>query len=260
MKMHEQAFEHLGGVPEQILYDNMKTVVLRTLCRGTDERGEIVWNPAFLDFARYWGFTPRLCRPYRPQTKGKVESGISYLRKNFLCGRTVADLGEASNQLRAWLAEVANVRVHGTTHRVVREAWEEERAHLQPAGSRVPYPFVAEQECKVSRDAYVSFRTNRYPVPWEAAGASAFVRLIGESVHIYSQNKELAAHPLCTGRFQTLPAGRLHQGMPYGNQSRHVKNKLKFQQGAPEVEQRSLGVYEEAAGCQAASPETERAA
>jgi transposase len=56
------------------LYDRMKTVWL-----GTDERGEIVWHPVFLDFARYWRFTPRLCRPYRAQTKGKVEAGVRYM-------------------------------------------------------------------------------------------------------------------------------------------------------------------------------------
>jgi transposase len=71
----------VGRVPEEILYDRMKTI-----WTGTDERGEIIWNAVFLDFARYWGFTPRLCRPYRPQTKGKVESGVKYVRRNFLCG------------------------------------------------------------------------------------------------------------------------------------------------------------------------------
>src|SRR5690348_9094516 len=81
LRMHEEAFRQLGGVTEEILYDRMKTVWL-----DTDERGEIVWNPVFLDFARYWGFTPRLCRPYRAQTKGKVESGVKYVRRNFLCG------------------------------------------------------------------------------------------------------------------------------------------------------------------------------
>jgi transposase len=113
--MHEAAFLALGGVPEEILYDNMKTVVLKTLTEGVDERGEIRWNPTFLDFTRYWGFTPRLCRPYRPQTKGKVESGVKYLRYNFLCGREAADLLDLRGQLGNWLGEVANKRVHGTT-------------------------------------------------------------------------------------------------------------------------------------------------
>jgi transposase len=67
LRMDEEAFRQMGGVPEEILYERMKTVWL-----GNDERGEIVWHPMFLDFARYWGFTPRLCRPYRAQTKGRL--------------------------------------------------------------------------------------------------------------------------------------------------------------------------------------------
>lgn len=76
LRLHEEAFRQLGGVPQEILYDNMKTITLER-----DERDEVRWQPQFLDFARYWGFRPRLCRPYRAQTKGKVESGVKYVRR-----------------------------------------------------------------------------------------------------------------------------------------------------------------------------------
>jgi transposase len=128
LRLHEEAFEFLGGVPHEILYDNMATVVnLKGLVRGRDERGEVEWNPTFRDFARHWGFTPLVCRPYRPQTKGKTESGVGYLRKSFLQGCEAADLIDLRGQLRHWLGTVALERVHGTTRRVVKEAWEEEK-------------------------------------------------------------------------------------------------------------------------------------
>jgi transposase len=97
LRMHEAAFAELGGVPREILYDRMKTVVL-----GVDERGETRWNPLLLDFAKHWGFTPRACRAYRPQTKGKVESGVGYVRKNFLCGRQASSLADLRAQIRTW--------------------------------------------------------------------------------------------------------------------------------------------------------------
>ena len=112
----------MGAVPDEILYDRMNTV-----WTGVDERGEIVWNAIFLDFDCYWGFTPRLCRPYRAQTKGKVESGVKYVRRNFACGlqgREPAGLIDLNGQLRWWLAEVTNRRVHGTTHEQVMIRWE----------------------------------------------------------------------------------------------------------------------------------------
>ena len=98
LHMHESAFYEWGAVPDEILYDRMKTV-----WTGTDERGEIIWNAIFLDFAGYWGFTPRLCRPYRAQTKGKVESGVKYVRRNFICGlqgREPGNLPDLNVQLR----------------------------------------------------------------------------------------------------------------------------------------------------------------
>jgi transposase len=75
---HERAFHYYGGVPEEILYDRTKTVWLRD-----DDRGEPVFHPGLLDFAGHYGYRPRLCRAYRPQTKGKTENGVGYVRKNF---------------------------------------------------------------------------------------------------------------------------------------------------------------------------------
>lgn len=129
LRMHEEAFRQLGGVPKEILYDRMRTV-----WQAVNERGEIVWNPVFLDFARYWGFTPRLCRPYRAQTKGKVESGVKYVRRNFLCGlqgREPGGLEDLQGELKQWLWAVANERVHGTTHECVSTRWQAERKAMQ---------------------------------------------------------------------------------------------------------------------------------
>lgn len=168
LRLHEEAFRQLGGVPEEILYDRMRTVWM-----DIDDRGEIVWNPVFLDFARYWGFTPRLCRPYRAQTKGKVESGIKYVRRNFLCGllgREPASLDELNAELRAWSREVANVRLHGTTHEQPVARWPVEQQHLKAVDGMPCYEYLDEELRRVSRDAYVSWDASRYSVPWSFAG------------------------------------------------------------------------------------------
>lgn len=244
LSLHEAAFEALGGVPREILYDRMKTVVL-----GVDERGEIRWHPVFLDFARYWGFTPRLCRAYRPQTKGKVESGIKYLRRNFLCGRTATSLPDLRQQLRVWTAEVANRRIHGTTHRVVWEAWQEERGHLQSTAGRLPFPYGPELVRRVGRDAYVSYRSNRYSVPWTAAGQEVTLRESGGQLEIRQHGERLAAHPLCLGKHEILTAPAHHAGLPSGESVRPGgKTRIIVTLGGPEVEVRSLSVYEALTG------------
>lgn len=242
LRMHEAAFEYLGGVPAEILYDNTKTVVLKTLTEGVDGRGEVRLNPTFADFARYWGFTPRLCRPYRPQTKGKVENGIGYLRKNFLCGRNAADLDDLRSQIRIWTATVANVRVHGTTHRVVRDAWEEEKPTLQPSQNRRAYPLVVEVERRVSRDGFVCYQSNRYSVPWQQAGRHVLVREIGEQIEIVQDSHRLALHTRCTGRHQSVTVSAHHAGIPL-SASKGGKARLSLKVRAPQVEVRSLAVY-----------------
>ena len=241
LRMHEAAFYEWGAVPDEILYDRMKTV-----WTGVDERGEIVWNAIFLDFARYWGFTPRLCRPYRAQTKGKVESGVKYVRRNFLCGlqgREPAGLIDLNGQLRWWLAEVANRRVHGTTHEQVMVRWEADRAAMHPVNGRSPYPYMDDEQRKVARDAYVSWKGSRYSVPWHYAGKEVWVRDHGPSVEIRYSAERIAVHAPATTRHQVVTLRHHHVGIPAGNRQ-SAKTLIHIAQSAPVVEHRPLAAYE----------------
>lgn len=244
LRMHERAFQQWGGVPEELLYDRMKTV-----WAGTDERGEIVWNSVFLDFARYWGFTPRLCRPYRAQTKGKVESGVKYVRRNFLCGlqgREPSSLPELNSQLREWVSTVANQRVHGTTHEQVSKRWEGDRLSLSPANGRLPYPHVDQELRKVARDAYVAWQGSRYSVPWKYVGKEVWVLEAGCDVEVRHGGERIAMHGQAERRHQVVTREEHHQGIPLGAKS-SGKTLIHIRQGAPVVEVRSLQAYESVA-------------
>ena len=108
----EAAFGFFGGVAHEILFDQMKAVITRDL-RG--EGGSLVRNAEFLRFSAHWGFRPRACRPYRAQTKGKVERPISYVRQSLVYGRSFAGDADLNARAEWWLRTVANVRIHGTT-------------------------------------------------------------------------------------------------------------------------------------------------
>jgi transposase len=244
LRMHEEAFRQLGGVPQEILYDRMKTVWLET-----DERGEIVWNPVFLDFARYWGFTPRLCRPYRAQTKGKVESGVKYIRRNFLCGlqgREPSGLSDLNAQLRAWVWGVANRRVHGTTHEPITARWDGDQLSLQPLDGQPPYPYVDDELRKVARDAYVSWRGSRYSVPWLYAGKQVWVHQRGDAVEVHYGRDRIAAHGQARHKHLVVTQPEHHRGIPLGARQQH-KILVHIQDTAPVVEIRPLAAYESAA-------------
>ena len=160
LRCHAAAFEALGGVPEQILYDRMRTV----FSREDPEAGHIVYNRTLLEFARHYGYLPRACKPYRAKTKGKVERPFRYIREDFFLGRSFRNLDDLNMQFHQWLDQVANVRVHATTRRVVAEHFAEERPALQqlPAG---PFQAILRLERRITRDGMVSVDGNLYSVP-----------------------------------------------------------------------------------------------
>lgn len=241
LQMHETAFRDMDGVPEEILYDRMKTVWL-----DVDDRGEVIWNPVFVDFARYWGFQPRLCRPYRAQTKGKVESGVKYVRRNFLCGlqgREPGSLAELNAQLREWVAAVANQRVHGTTREQIAVRWDGDQFHMQDLAGRLPYPFRDDELRKVARDAYVSWQGNRYSVPWRFAGNQVWVRQQGGSVEVLHHGERIAAHECVDGRHRVVTQAEHHRGIPLGPSNRSGKIQVHLREQAPSVQVRPLAAY-----------------
>lgn len=130
----EEAFRFFGGVPRELLFDQMASVITRDL---RDQGERLIENVEFLRFAAHWGFRIRACRPYRAKTKGKVERPIRYLRENFLYGREFLGDSDLADQAEAWLHGTANVRIHGTTReRPLERFARDERQHLQPLASR----------------------------------------------------------------------------------------------------------------------------
>ena len=191
---HERAFDHFGGHTREHLYDRP-----RTIC-SPDGSGGVVWNATFQSFARYWGFEPRLCRPYRARTKGKVESGVKYLKRNFLAGRSFIDLQDTSEQWAQWNATVADVRVHGTTHQPPIERFADEATHLMPRAARPGFKLEARFVRIVAEDFLVSLDTNRYSVPFSLIGHTVEVERRDGQVRIHHRGKLVAAHAELPGR------------------------------------------------------------
>jgi transposase len=136
----EAAFAYFGGVPHEVLFDQLKAVII------DDQRadgGKLLENPEFLRFARHWSFRIRACRPYRAKTKGKVERPVRYLRSNFVYGRAFVGDADLNAEALRWLDTTANRRVHRTINAVPRERFDaDERALLQPLAARSYRPLV----------------------------------------------------------------------------------------------------------------------
>jgi transposase len=195
----EGAFRHFGGVPQEILCDNAKPLVLR------QQGGKAVFHPEFAAFCSHWGARPRACQPYRARTKGKVENGVGYVKGNALGGQRFEDDDHLDRHLVAWMREVADQRVHGTTHeRPADRFLHAEQAALTPVGSHPSYLHQRRFLRKVSTDARVDVDTNRYSVPLPFIGEDVEVVIEADRLQLHWRDRIIAEHGVAPGRHQVV--------------------------------------------------------
>lgn len=241
LEAHERAFEHFGGHTKEHLYDRP-----RTICAGS-EGDKVRWNPTFKAFADYWGFEPRLCAPYRARTKGKVESGVKYVKRNFLPGRRFIDQTDFDEQLLEWTATIADVRIHGTTHERPVDRFVRERSHLLRTAGQPSFLHETAVERVVAEDYLVSYRTNRYSVPFQLIGRTVNVRPREDRLEISHHGGLVAFHPLFEGKHQVRILPEHGPGAAVRN-ARQIRStplpSAHDSGGLPQVEVRDLAVYE----------------
>jgi transposase len=187
----EEAFRFWDGVPEQVLVDNAKALV--TL--HNPKTGELVINPVFGAFARHWGFTPKACWPHRPQTKGKDERGVGYVKRSGLAGHRFDTWGQMEGHLEWWNREIADLRIHGTTGEKPLERFQRSEAGaLLPLNGRPSY--LAEQEFsrRVAKDCCVQVEGNWYSVPAALVRQSVTVQIRDQHVLIRQGGRIVARH------------------------------------------------------------------
>jgi len=248
------AFRYFDGVTDRVLTDRMKTVLI------DETGGELHFNTKFLEFAAYYGFVPQVCRPYRPETKGKIESTIRFVKQNFWPGISFDTLADLNQQARAWMEKV-NHQVHSTTREVPYDRLTKEpllRIDEQP-----PYDTSYMEDRCVAKDCTLSYRGNRYSVPFIHARKMLLVRepVMGGRIEIYSGAKVVAEHQLAEGRGAMVVDPAHYQGLMERRPDRIPTNRptaaplIEMPPGpgvgrgwtAPEVEQRSLAAYQEVA-------------
>lgn len=247
---HRSAFEHLGGWPREILYDNMKQVKL-----GPNE-----WNPLFLDFANHYGFTPKTHRIRRPRTKGKVERMVFYVKDNFLNGRSFSGLDDLNAQAMHWLDNTANVRVHATTGRKPADLLVQEG--LTPVHTVKAYKVYPTRTADVGAEGFVRIGGSRYSVPPSYVGQAVTVTLREQRVIVRSGDLIIAEHDQAD-RPGSCVAAKEHMAelwkLSLASAEGPLPNwQMSFRQ---DVAATPLSIYEASAGCSSPTGyETEAAA
>lgn len=238
LRCHADAFAALGGVPAEILYDRMRTVFRREDAEG----GHIIYNATLRAFAAHYGYQPKACRPYRAQTKGKVERPYRYVREDFFLAGSFRNLDDLNLQFRTWLDQVANPRTHATTRRVVAEHFAEEKPYLQalPAG---PFQAVLQLERRITRDGMISLHGNLYSVPNATRRRIVEVQSTASEVRILEDGQVIAVHPVLEGRGRRrIAAG--HRSLPPPANSNTPRQAAPLLRAGETVTPRPLAFYD----------------
>lgn len=193
IQCHINAFEYFGGVSEVVKIDNLKSAVLHA------NFYQPVFQEVYKNFAVYYGFDPIPCRVRQPNDKGKVESGIKYVKTNFFRGRTFKDGNDCNKRLSEWLKK-ANSRIHGTTRKIPREIFEqEEKIKLKRLPeARFKYPKAGTRF--VYHDCHIYVDYNYYSVPYCYVGELVEIELDNKFLKVSHNGQQIALHPKLTGR------------------------------------------------------------
>ena len=186
---HNNAFKYFGGYTKEILYDNLKSVVIKRAIRAKESK----FNKKFMDFAGYYGFNPILCRPYKPNTKGKVENSVLYVRQNFFAGEEFTSLNDINRKSQEWLKAI-NARIHSTTKQQPIERLKLEE--LLPIKDKKMYDTSIIKYRRVFNDCHFSYEGNFYSVPYKYAGKEISVKEESNEITVFYRQEIIAQHTL----------------------------------------------------------------
>ena len=248
MDAHIHAFHYLGGIPMEMLYDNMKHVVIDR------KDGQTTFNVEFSHFAQHYCFKPMACPPYSPWVKGKVERPIDYIREDFWRGYTFTTIEQANRDLLVWLNETANCRRHGTHRQMVDMRWHQELVSLSPCPVS-DYDTSVKEYRKVYKDCSISYNASRYQVPPEVIGKKSLLKIKDGIIRFYGDDQLLVTYEEARekGSWLTNQAitAQIHNQRREKKNLKYGRRKAKATRGLvnaslfPQVFYRPLSVYDQ---------------
>jgi len=185
---HRRAFEWFNGVAEKIIIDNPKCAITRACYHDPEVQR------AYAECAEGYGFLISPCPPRDPKKKGRVESGVKYVKRNFLPLRAFRDLADANRQVRQWILGTAGNRNHGTTFEKPLSRFAETERHLLKPLPDIPPELATWANVTVHGDCHVQFEKCRYSVPYRLVRHSLWLRASETTVRIYRDAQMVAVH------------------------------------------------------------------
>ena len=198
LSAHRHAFEFFQGCTGKVVIDNLKVGVLRHPCGQ-----KALFHPRYLDLAAHYGFEPVACNVRKANEKGRVENGVGYVKKNFLNGLDIPSFAAVNPAAIQWRDTVANVRVHGETHRKPIDLFTAEKLRLKPLPV-MPYDCAVVRPISANGCCHVLCDTNRYSVPHLYASQKLTLKLAPDQRLLFHQEKLIATHARTYDRRQKV--------------------------------------------------------
>ena len=222
IRMHDEAFRYFGGISQECVYDQTKLVVIKELFREVD------YNQRFHQYAATANFQIRVCKGYDPESKGKVESGVKYVKNNFFYGEEFTSLNDLQHRLSDWIVNVSNTRIHGTTNRVPIQMYEaEEKQHMQ---KQIPKP--TNQQIgdlrKADKTSLISYKSNKYSVPMLYQSSNLFITVNNDKLFIgdIGTGEIVADHNICYGKSKIIKNANHYRD--YSQEIEIIENEIEF--------------------------------
>lgn len=196
---HRRAFEWFGGIVDTVTIDNAASAIAKA--SYTDPEA----TKSYANFAEDCGFIISPCPPYSPEKKGIVESGVKYIKRNFLPLKEFNSLSDANNQLHDWIMNIAGKRKHGTTREQPLSLFETEKQTLRPLPRAFP-EFYTWRKLAGNRTCHVRYQQCQYSFPYKYVGKKLWVKIAETNIKIYDNYTLIATHPKLTsaGQVSTL--------------------------------------------------------
>lgn len=200
IEAHNQAFEYFEGQPDKILYDQDRVLMV------DENLGDLILTREFQKYSSEMAFTHVFCRKGDPESKGKVENVVGFVKKNFLTGRSYTNEKALNESVHEWLKRTGNGKMHAGIQKIPYQEWLIERAYLHPyykqenVVSLLPY--------KVRKDNTISYKSNFYTLPlntYQGANTTVYLKIENDKLYLYASEKNLlTTHNLCNERGQTI--------------------------------------------------------
>jgi len=189
IRAHESCFSYFGHIPLEMVYDQTKLVVIQEKYR------EIWFNETFWQFSNKVGFSPYICEGYDPESKGLIERAIREVKEDFLYGQEFFDLEDLRQRSLEWLPSI-NSRIHHTTKKRPLDLFAEEKDLMKP------YEVDQKEKRRVDKTGLISWKGNKYSVPYQYQRKDVFVFSEDTTLHIlaYDQKNPIAIHKISSAK------------------------------------------------------------